>query len=208
MIITDIKKEKNHLVRILLDSGEAFLLDKSVCAENGLSKGSLLSDEKIEALSYESDYERAKSRALWYLDRKDYTEKALYTKLLRAGFSKRASAKVMARLTELGMVDDLRFAERFAERCAENNVSKREALHKMLEKGVPYDMAKEVLDSLEADEDEQIRAIIEKKYAYKLSLEGGAEKVYAALVRKGFSYSGIRKALNEFISEIDICEEC
>ena len=45
----------------------------------------------------------------------DYTEKALYEKLIRAGFGKAASAAVIARLLELGIIDDRRYAERMAE---------------------------------------------------------------------------------------------
>lgn len=207
MIVAEIKKDKKHLMRIFLDNGEELLLDKEVCTDNGLHKGEYLSEERLEELIYESEYVRAKSRALWYLDRKDYTEKALYTKLLQAGFDRKASAQVLARLTELGVVDDLRFARVFAERCNENNISERETMHKLLEKGVPYDMAKRVLSELETDEDSQLQAIIEKKYAYKLTQPGGAEKVYAALVRKGFSYSAVRQAIQKNVQELEICEE-
>ena len=207
MLITEIKKDKKHLMRISFQNGEEILLDTNTCTENCLVKGMDLHEEKVAELSFDSEYKRAKSRALWYLDRMDYTEKNLYTKLLRAGFDKKASAKVLARLCELGVVDDRRFAERFAERCIESNISKRETMHKMLEKGVPYDLAKEILSQVETDEDAQIKALIEKKYYYKLSCEGGAQKVYAALVRKGFSYGAVSKALKEFVNDIEICEE-
>ena len=207
MIITEIKKDKKHLMLIAFQSGEEILLDTDTCTENCLVKGMELDEEMVAELRFDSEYKRAKSRALWYLDRMDYTEKNLYTKLLRAGFDKKASAKVLARLCELGVVDDRRFAERFAERCIESNISKREAMHKMLEKGVPYDLAKEILSEVESDEDAQIKALIEKKYYYKLSREGGAQKVYAALVRKGFSYSAVSKALKEYVNDIEICEE-
>ena len=202
MQITSLNKDKKHLMKICFQNGEEVLLDKTVCEDNALKKGSSLSEEELIKLKYNSEYQRAKSRALWYLDRSDYTEKALYTKLLRAGFDKKASAQVLSRLVELSIVDDRRFAERFAERCAENNISKRESLHKMLEKGVPYDLAREILDGLETDQLGQIRALIEKKYSYKLTLLGGGEKVFAALSRKGFSYTDIRQVLKEYISEI------
>ncbi len=207
MLITAIKKDKKHLMKICLDSGEELLLDKDVCAENRLDCDMSLCKEDIKELKAQSEYRRAKSRALWYLDRMDYTEKALFEKLLKAGFSKRASAEVLAKLTELGMVDDDRYAERLAERCAESNISKREAIHKMLLKGVPYELAKEKLDSLKTDEQAQILSLLEGKYAYKLTQDNGIEKVYAALVRKGFSYSDVRAALKKYSEELEFCEE-
>lgn len=207
MRVTALQKEKKHLMRIAFEDGGELSLDIDVCSDNAIGVGSELSEEDIKKLSFESNYQRAKSRALWYLDRADHTEKALYTKLLRAGFEKHASAAVIARLTELGVVDDRRFAERFAERCCENNISKREALHKMLEKGVAYDIAKQVLEEQECDEGEQLSALIEKKYAYKLSQPNGMQKVYAALVRKGFSYAAIRTALKKYNDELEFSEE-
>jgi regulatory protein len=207
MKILSVKKDKKHLMKILLDNNEEVSLDVDVCVDNALREGLNLSEADIEKLSFDSEYRRAKSRALWYLDRADHTEKALFTKLLRAGFEKRASAAAIGRLVELGVVDDLRFAERFAEKCSESNISKREALHKMLQKGVQYDMAKQVLEEIDTDESEQLNALIEKKYAYKLTQPNGVERVYAALVRKGFSYSAVRAALKKYTEELEFSEE-
>ncbi len=205
MTITAINPDKKHLVKIEFLGGEVCFLDRNVCINHALCTEMELSGEELKKLKSESDYERAKSRALWYLDRSDYTEKAIYQKLLHAGFNQKASAKVIAKLCELGLIDDRRFAERFCERCLEHNISKREALHKMLEKGVPYDLAKEILDNSESDEETQIKNLLEGKYASKLNAENGKQKVFAALARKGFSFSAIKSAMNEYIEEF--CEE-
>lgn len=207
MIIKEVKKDKKHLNLLTLDNGDTVLLDRDTCIENSLYKNEEIDPDRLEELKFQSEKTRAKSRALWYLDRQDYTEKALYTKLLRAGFDKKASASVLARLVEVGLVDDRRYAERFAERCFDSNTSKRASLQKMLEKGVPYDLAKEVLDGFETDEEGQIKALLEKKYAYKLSQPDGSKKVYASLIRKGFSYGAVNKALKEYISDNEFCEE-
>ena len=145
MIISSLERQKKYLVKLCFDNGEELFLDRDICAENSLCEDMEIEAEELKKLSFESDYRRAKSRALWYLDRSDYTEKAMYQKLLRAGFEKRASAAAIARLVELGVIDDRRFAERYYERCCESNISKREALHKMLNKGITYDLAKETL---------------------------------------------------------------
>lgn len=199
MTVTALKNEKKHLTRVLFNDDTEILLDSDICAESSLIRvGRELSSEELKELKEASDYKRAKSRALWYLDRMDYTEKALFDKLLKAGFSKKASARVLARLCELGVVDDRRYAERFIERCNENNISKREAMHKMLLKGIPYDLARELLSENECDEACQIENLLNGKYAYKLTCEKGPEKVFAALARKGFSFSEIRKAMKKY----------
>lgn len=201
MQIAYIEKQKQHLTRVVLSDQSEILLDNEVCLQKCLKVGMKLDTSVLKTLKSESDYVRAKSRAVWYMDRMDHTEKGLYEKLIRAGFQKKACARVVARFIEVGLIDDERYARNLAERLMEANVSKREAVQKMLQKGVPYDLAKLVLEEDETDELTQIKNLIQKKYRTKKESENGSQKVFAALVRKGFSYSNVREALKSYIEE-------
>lgn len=207
MLVTEVQKQKKHLTKLLFDNGEEAFLDNDICINYSLKPETQISEEELKKLIYESEYVRAKSRALWYLDRADRTEKGMYEKLVGAGFDRKASATVVGRFVEVGLIDDRRFAENFAEKCRDANISKREGIRKMLLKGVPYDIAKEVFSETEIDEEEQVRAVIEKKYTRKLEQENGVQRVYAALVRKGFSFSAVRNALKKYSEELEYSEE-
>lgn len=207
MTITAFKRQKKHLTGLILSDGREILLDNDTCTDFCLKQDAEITEERLQELIYDSEYRRAKSRALWYLDRADRTEKGLYRKLCEAGFDKKVSSAVVARFVEVGLLDDRRFAENFAERCKDANISPRETVRKLYEKGIPYDMAKETVSETETDEETQIRALIEKKYARKLELENGAEKVYAALIRKGFSFSAVRNVLKKYSEELEYSEE-
>ena len=207
MIITAFKRQKKHLTALILSDGREILLDNDTCTDFCLKQDAEITEERLQELIYDSEYRRAKSRALWYLDRADRTEKGLYRKLCEAGFDKKVSAAVVARFVEVGLLDDRHFAENFAERCKDANISPRETVRKLYEKGISYDMAKEIVSETETDEETQIRALIEKKYARKLELENGAEKVYAALIRKGFSFSAVRNVLKKYSEELEYSEE-
>lgn len=198
MVVTAVKPSKKHLVSVSFENGEEVLLDRDVAEDFALCSDMEISEEKLTELKEKSDYTRAKSRALWYLDTADYTSRALYDKLIRAGFEKKASAEAIAKLTELGIVDDRRYAEHFADRCERQNMSKRGTFAKMMEKGVPKNIAEEILSERDVDEVAQIKALINKKYRTKMGREEDVPKVYAALVRRGFSYSAVRQAMNEF----------
>ena len=206
MTITAFKRQKKHLTGLILSDGREILLDNDTCTDFCLKQDAEITEERLQELIYDSEYRRAKSRALWYLDRADRTEKGLYRKLCEAGFDKKVSAAV-ARFVEVGLLDDRRFAENFAERCKDANISPRETVRRLYEKGISYDMAKETVSETETDEETQIRALIEKKYARKLELENGAEKVYAALIRKGFSFSAVRNVLKKYSEELEYSEE-
>ena len=203
MTVTETIRERGHLLRIKFDNRADVLLDLDIASAQGLRRGVEISNEKLSEIIELSDFTRAKSRALWYLDRSDHTEKALYDKLIKAGFSKEISAKVIAKLIDLDLINDNRFAARFSERLFELNTSKRQIYYKLCEKGINRDLAKETVDGLPQDETGQIRNLIDKKYKTKLKDKESVKKVYASLIRKGFSFSSVREVLKEYEEELE-----
>ncbi len=149
-----------------------------------------------------SEYERVRERILWYLDRSDRTEKELRDRLSRSDFSSSVCDEVICRLKEVGVIDDRRYAMRYAERCIEANMSRRQTYAKLISKGISREIANDALGENEVDEGVQIRALIEKKYKTKLSDPQNTNKVYAALIRKGFSYGAVRDALKAYCDEL------
>ena len=198
MKIREIKPDKLHYNLISLSNGEEVLIDKDVCSENSLAADTEIDLDTLQELKFQSDYVRAKSRAMWYLDRMDYSEKALYEKLVLKGFDKKASSAVIAKLVELGLINDRRYGERLVEKLTESGISKRAAMQKMYAKGLSIDLCKELLENSEVDEEDSLLRLIEKKYAEKLKCKENYGKVYAALVRRGFSYSDVKSALKKY----------
>ena len=62
-------------------------------------------------------------------------------------------------------------------------------------KGVDRDIVSRVIDEIEFDPQEEIREILEKKYAGRLNDEKQTRKAYNALVRLGYRYSDIISVL-------------
>lgn len=207
MTVISVKRDKKHCMRVELDDGRVVFIDISVCRQYELIAGKSVDEQQLEEILYRSDYTRAKERALWYLDRSDHTEKALYTKIVRAGFSPRACAAVIAWLKEYGLIDDRRYAVRYAEQCANANISRRESYFKLLNKGVPKELARETLDAADTDETAQIRALLERKYSNKLTDRASTQKVYAALIRKGFSFGAVRDVMKQYAEELQYMSE-
>ena len=203
MIITDIVKDKKHQARVVLDSGEAVRLDLDLFSEVPLRKGDEITAEKLIELNEKSEFLRAKSRALWCLDRAPYSEKGLYDKLITARFSPKTAAAVIKRLKELGLIDDVRYAGRLCEYFKEKGLSRRETFHKMLLKGLPKEIVNDALLGCEIDEPSQIKTLISKKYKNKMESKEDTQKVYASLIRKGFSYSAVKEALKNYTEDTD-----
>ena len=207
MEITAIKKQRNHLFLVEFLGADPITLDKKTVIDEGLFVGQNLSGEQISVLKDSSEYTRTLSRAVWYLEQGDLSEKALRQKLSRAKFPEKATEKVIFRLKELSLINDESYAERLAEKLLGANISERAAVQKMVAKGLDYSLAREVVSGIETDSLTQIRAVIEKKYKKKLLDPENTKKVFAALQRLGFQYSDIRLALKEYSEELEYSEE-
>ena len=207
MLITQIKRKKQHLCEITLSTGDCFLLDSDYCAEKAIKENMSLTEKEISVMKQESDYFRALSRSLWYIERGDLSQKGLKTKLKKAGFSEKAITDATARMVELGLVNDQEYALRLAEKLLSACVSRREAVTKMTLRGIDRDTANWALDEFECDPTAQIKALIIKKYKNKMQSEADVKKVFAALQRKGFNYSDIKCVLKEYSQEIEYSED-
>lgn len=208
MTVVSVKNVKGHLAEVKLSSGKTVYIERDFAAEIPLKAGMTFGEDELSAVVKESEYRRAKARALYFLDRADRTEKVLIRKITEGGIEKSAAEKAVKRLKELGLVDDFRFAENAYSHLAEQNVSKRAAYAKLYEKGVPPEIIKQVLENdTETDEVSQVTAVIEKKYKNKLCAADGAKKTAAALIRKGFSYASVREAMRKFSNDTDFEED-
>ncbi len=197
MQIQSVSKRRKGLTCLTIN-GEEVLIDTEVALLSPYKAGAEISAEELEQLQARSDFKRAKERALWYLSRGDLSEKGLYDKLARA-FSKPAAAAAVARIKELGLVNDHTYARRLARAMVEEkHLSARMAAVQMMQKGIPRQLAQEALAELEPDNTAAAVALIEKKYKNKLSAPDDLRRTYAALLRRGFTYSEVRAALAQY----------
>ena len=207
MIITEIKAQKGHLLCVNFDNGKSVLLDKDFAAEKGIREGAELTFEQLKILTEQSDYRRAVSRAVWYIERGSLSGKKLLEKLLKAGIPRDICQKAVLRMEELDLINDTAFAERLAEQYLQSGISVREAENKMILKGIDRATAKAALQMFEVDAPSQIKLVINKKYRTKLENSENIPKVFAALTRKGFKYSDIKKVLSEYSEQLKGSEE-
>lgn len=207
MVITEIKAQKGHLLCINFDNGKNVLLDKDFAAEKGIREGVELTSDQIKTLVGQSDYRRAVSRAVWHIERGSLSRKKLLEKLLKAGIPRDICQKAVLRMEELDLINDTAFAERLAEQYLQSGISPREAESKMFLKGIDRATAKAALQMFEVDEQSQIKLVINKRYRTKLENAENIPKVFAALQRKGFKYSDIKKVLSEYSEQLKYSEE-
>ena len=198
MQITAIEPRRKGLSALFIDGEFAMKLDTEVLLERRFDVGREITDEELHDCIAASDFKRCKDKALWLISYRDHSRRELIEKL-RRDYAEDICGQTADRLEELGLIDDTRFARRYtADLINIKHLSERGIRQKLREKGIDRELTDEVLGEFDVDEEEQIRAVINKKYARALSDEKGQRRAFNALARLGFSYQGIKSVMNEY----------
>lgn len=199
MQITAVEPRRKGLSALFIDGEPAMKLDTEVLLAHRFDVGREITDEELHACVLDSELKRCKDKALWLISYRDHSRRELSDKL-RKDYGEDACERTLERMEELGLIDDGRFARRYAADLRDvKHLSERGIRQKLYEKGIDRELIDEVVAELGIDEEAQIRAIIDKKYARSLSDEKGQHRAANALARLGFGYGSIRSVLSEYI---------
>lgn len=182
-------------------------IDTDVCTSFGLKVGDEISEERFGEIVAESNRKRAVSSALWYLSRKSMSRAGLVSKL-KPRFGEAAANTAADRMEELRFLNDADYAERRMELILQNKkVSKRMAVQLLLAEGIDRETADAAADGADYDPDGALSYLIEHKYKNKLSDKKDRDRTVAALMRKGYSYGEIKRALEKYTDTEEMSEE-
>ncbi len=201
MVITNIVPKRKKLSAVYIDGEFALKIDTETLISSPYSIGSEITDEQLKELLDESGEKRAKEKALWLLSTRDHSKRELETKIRKTSDSESAK-KAVERMEELGLVDDEKFARRYAEELINvKHLSIRGAKYKLTEKGIDKELAEGILEELNPDPREHIEILIERKYKRYLKDEKGRRKTVAALQRMGYSWSDIKSVMSNYFED-------
>lgn len=201
--ITNISQYKGRTLRIDFEQGEPAFINAEVVSDLRLAKGMTLTEEQWAKVVYANDLRRARERALYLLDYKDYSYILMFKKLSE-NYPEQICYEVCDRLAELGVINDRRFAEGLARKYMEvKGFGRYRAVQEMRLKGLSKELIEDALAPYSDTEStrERLRELIEKKYRRRLDSEDGVKKVKNALVRQGYSYADINAVLGGFSEE-------
>ncbi len=201
MTITDIVPKRKGLSAIYIDDEFAMKLDSEIILISKFSVGSEINDDELKELVDKSNEKRAKDKALWLISYRDHSKKELCDKLIKTA-DRESAEKAAQRMEELGLIDDEKFARRYANQLINvKHMSERAAQFKLVEKGIDKDLACEILEEMDINPREHISMLIEKKYLNCLGDEKGRKRAVNALQRMGYFWGDISSVLNDYIEE-------
>lgn len=195
MIITNLKSgvKNPNRVNVFVDSEYAFSLDISQVVDLKIKVGREISEEELLDFKKASEYGKLYQRALEWVLLRPRSEKEvndyLYKKIYEKKLDKNYINSIVEKLKERKYLNDVKFAEWYVEnRFVKKGVSKKRLKMELMKKGISQETIEEVLEKRN-DEEEILKMVAKKRGKYT------DEKLVAYLVRQGFSYSEVKKAV-------------
>ncbi len=201
MIVTDIVELTKSRCRVFIDGSFAFVLYKGELRKYSVEKDKEITAEVYSELTALVLPKRAKMRSMKLLENKDYTEKQLRDKLKQGEYPKEAIEEAVSYVKSYHYIDDDRYAAAYIEYHMENK-SRQRIFQDLLKKGIDKARIEKQWEKLElmglqGNEEEMIRALLEKKHYFEKPADIKEQRrVYAFLMRRGFSGDLVRKVMN------------
>ena len=197
--------ERRGRARIFVDGEFWAELDSKVAAERGFLEGVVLSYEELAEARVAGERPLAMNRALNVLSYRARTKGELRERLLRAGYAGETVGEVVARLEELGYLDDEEFARDLA-RAQARKYGPRRIFGDLRQAGVEEEVAREVVEEefAERSEFETALKIARRRYNMREENPGAqARRVYGFLMRRGYSADVCAEVAREYRRETD-----
>ncbi|MBR6981939.1 MAG: RecX family transcriptional regulator [Ruminococcus sp.] len=211
MEVTSVKKYKGSTYEVELDDGRKIYLHIDIIADYGLRSGMQLERDELRKIIYSSNFRRAYQYALYCLDHRDYSAKEMTKKLIGTYKNERLCTDVVKKLTDNTLIDDERYAEKLARRMVEiKKYGFRRALREITLKGIDKFTAEDALAPYSGTYAENLMHLLNTKhYRYLTDIEDrkSVEKVKSALVRYGYGFDEINRAVKEYFENAGLSEE-
>lgn len=211
-MLLELQEEKGNKITLRLDGEVYCRCYRKDLRSIGIAEGEEIDETVLDRFIREVLLPRAKRRSLFLLNKKRYTVQEMRKKLTADGYPKEIVEETLLYLKELRYIEDVSYAQGYAlfllPQCSE-----REIYQKMLQRGFEKELVTAAIKeaqreySLENGSDEAeseppelsaIRTYLRKKgYQPEQATQEKKKKVMAALYRRGFSLSDIRRVIGE-----------
>lgn len=199
--VTNVSKYKGMTYMIEFEGKEPEFLNQQTVNMFNLRAGASLPLSAWEDIKVEEEYRKARERALYLLDYKDYSYVDLFHKLEK-NYSEETCYRVMDKMVEMGTINDRRYAEGLARHYVEvKKFGRYRALREMRQKGLTAQVAEEALEEYDDTYYERLYELVESKYLRYLDDDKGITRTKNALVRYGYSYDLIKEVLRDIEEE-------
>lgn len=193
-------------LRLCLEGGRSLLIYPAVVQEYGLYVDMELPEAGLEALKKSNAKTSAKERAVRIISATAITRGELENRLRQKGESETDAQETVAWLDELNLLDDAQVAEQIVRTGAARGYGASRIRQMLYQKRVPRQYWEEALAGLHG-QDEAIDEFLRRRFRGRQPDRAECKRATDALLRRGHSWSDIRRALERYAPEEEFCEE-
>ncbi|MDI3317311.1 MAG: regulatory protein RecX [Bacillota bacterium] len=203
MRITGLEADPKGGIAVMVDGEPLGSVSTAAAVELGLQVGEELDEERAARLRLEVETESAFLRALRWLAVHPRSRRELEIRLQRAGWTKEAAERALARLERFGYVDDLGVARRLLEERGREwgPVRLRQELRK---RGIPAPVIEEALAAAELPAEESVALELGRQRWLRYQGEAAEvrrRRVADFLRRRGFGWEVVERTLARLDSD-------
>ena len=159
----------------------------------GCYTGLELTEEQVKALRDAAGQMSAKMRAVRIVAASNVSKSDLEQRLVRKGESKEQAKAAVQWMTELNLLDDERTARQIVDSCVRKGYGLARAKQALYEKQIPKQLWEQVLADY-PDQTEKILQFLRSRLGSSWDAKD-LKRAVDALLRRGHSYSEVRRAL-------------
>ena len=179
---------------VKLSDGSSLKLYRQTVEDFGLFAGLDLSEEELSRIRKDAGQMSAKMRAVRIISASNVSKKDLEQRLLRKGETPQEARNAVQWLSGLNLLDDRETARQIVSHCVAKGYGIARAKQALYDKKIPKDLWEEALLDY-PDQSEKIMEYLRAKL-YADSDSKLVKKTVDALIRRGHSYSVIRRCLS------------
>ncbi len=202
--ITELRKQnrRDRRIHVYLDGEFAFSLEKDIAAGAGLRIGQEVPPQDAAELIEKDQKQKCYNAACRFLSYRPRSEQEVRQRLSRQGHGAACIQQTMARLKELGFVDDTQFARLWVGNRDDLRPRGRRLMKlELQQKGLPRDIIEQAVGDI--DEAEAAYRAAQKKAGILSNTDYDTfrKRLAAHLGRRGFGYDTINSTVERIWKE-------
>lgn len=199
------KRGKDKL-RVRFDDGTGLTVPAAVATELRLCAGLELSPAALESLRDTCALASAKERAVRIVAASAVSQRELERRLVRKGESEEHAQEAVQWLSDLRLLDDSAVAAQVVRSGAAKGYGPARIRQMLFEKRVPRELWDEALAAL-PEQDDAIDEFLRRRFRGQIPDRAECKRATDALLRRGHSWSDIRRALERYAPDEEFSED-
>lgn len=185
--------------------GTTMRLYRQTVEDFGLYPGMEMTEDHYNQLQQSAAQTSAKMRAVRIVSASSVSKRDLERRLIQKGEDPQQAKQAVQWMSDLNLLDDHKTAEQIVHSCISKGYGIARAKQALYEKRIPKELWEDALEDY-PDQTEKILAFLRTRLGQQWD-EKDVRKATDALIRRGHSYSQIRRALQILSCDCDFVEE-